>query len=228
MQSLKHLYTISKASRSIALCFLNKMKKVSCKSDTQRYDSPMSSQWLAVLKPESWVMDIDNISFYIGSCVNALSSHRKWFVHVNCASAEVTINSNSATHVFNLNLCDNNDASLSEYHDVIDKISGTLKNEMLGPNTMNVLFNCFVGASRSVAVLICVVVHLLHSLENKSCDAKEDPEDMFERFYNQIKTHRSSVCISEQLRQEVISYIRFLRTKSEKTKKNDTLYKTTA
>ena len=177
---------------------------------TERVDTPSANQKIAFFKEATLVYSYKNTDFFIGSAFNAVKP-KEWFLHVNCCASEITIRN---TH--DLYLEDTDYINLRSEREQLDAIVNEVKYVLDFFNTpeqrKSILFNCWVGASRSVGCLIYVLELLIITgfifTENvKFVNTKEQVIELFDRLYASIKEKRPCVCISKSIRENVIEIL---------------------
>jgi hypothetical protein len=176
---------------------------------TKREGKPQASQIKSFFKPASLVLTVKDTHIYLGSGYNAVQAkdqEDQWSLRINCAGTELVV-----PGAYALPLEDTNDVKLTAHKQVLDRIAFLCSDIIDAKASSNVeeypkkiLFNCWVGASRSVACLIYILDNVLTSDEQANYNT-ETPEERFTKLYNTIQRERPCVCISSALKQQVIA-----------------------
>lgn len=147
------------------------------------FDRNQMQQYQQFFKPATCVYIHDTVQFYIGSAYNGLFPSRQYDLIINLAE-ELTVPKRTDTDVLNFKYTD--DEHISVKQSDLDLIVNTVQN-MIDSIPINVrmdekkiLFNCFVGSSRSVSFCI-YTIGILTELYN------------FEYIFNKIKSTRPCV-----------------------------------
>ena len=123
---------------------------------------------------------------------------------INCAPSEVTVHH---ARVRCVDLKDDNNASLQEHSQEISTILSEVR-DVVQHEKSKILCNCWMGASRSVAVSIFLLAMIYGP-------SKHDAEKDFNHFYEEIKKNRPSINISCKLKDEVCSMLDRKRSRAQ-------------
>lgn len=115
---------------------------------------------------------------------------------INCAPAEVTVHH---ARLRSLDLEDTNTVTLHDYSQELSTILGEVR-DVLKHEKSKIMCNCWMGASRSVAVTIFLLAMIYGP-------SKSDAEKDFNHFYQEIKQRRPAVNISVKLKKEVCAIL---------------------
>ena len=187
------------------------------RADAKRHDKPKANQVSAFFRAPTRVYSIDDTNFYLGSAYNVAQTDGFDF-HVNCAASEVTIKSRAVSYE-EIHLHDTNDILIckDELDCLAERIIHVLTTSLLSDDHLKrVLFTCFMGASRSVGVLIYILdcIQRYHNalnfnkLERIEFMHSTDAEIRFDNLYSAIKQQRPCVSISSSLRALIIGCMR--------------------
>ena len=128
---------------------------------------------------------------YVGSAFNACFPRRKYDLCINCAAGECA--ASMPSHDLNLKDTDHLVVSDSQIDDMIDTFSRVYTQDS------NILFNCWIGSSRSVAMcLLCVGALILQDQSDLGS------EELFDRLYKDFKKKRPTINMSCRLKDRVI------------------------
>jgi hypothetical protein len=117
---------------------------------------------------------------------------------INCAPSEIKF---THTRLVEIDLRDTNDVTLDydQLREILDEVRPLLVQQQ-----SRIIVNCWMGASRSVAVT-CFLLAAIYGPTKK--DAAED----FEFFYRECRKFRPSVNVSVRLRDQAIACLHKLR-----------------
>lgn len=122
---------------------------------------------------------------------------------INCAPSEVTVHH---ARVRCIDLKDDNHASLQEHSQDLSTILSEVRDVMQHEKS-KILCNCWMGASRSVAVTIFLLAMIYGP-------GKQDAEKDFNYFYEEIKKSRPYINISCKLKSEVCAMLERKRSRA--------------
>lgn len=170
-------------------------------SSTARVDACNESQVMRMYRdPDVVFVDpVTKASLSIGSSRNAdTMDANDYDMAVNCAPSEIKF---SHTRLVEIDLKDTNDVTLD--YEQLDALLADVK-PLLVKQQSRILVNCWMGASRSVAVA-CFLLAAIYG------PTKRDAAADFDFFYRECRKFRPSVNVSVRLREQAILMLHKLR-----------------
>tara|TARA_B100000963_G_scaffold343757_1_gene345914 strand:- start:364 stop:942 length:579 start_codon:yes stop_codon:yes gene_type:complete len=179
------------------------LRKSVSSTKTRRLDEDQTyNQALAFFKKATPVMG----NIYIGSAFNACFPRRRYDFCINCAAGETASSMNS----YDLYLKDTDNVVISDGQ--VDEMIDTFS--QLYTREGNILFNCWMGSSRSVAMCLLCVGTLVYQ------DKPDLPsEELFDQLYQDFKKKRPTINMSCRLKDRVIEYFNRSKKKVKDKKK---------